>query len=116
MQKLRVLMLLVISMASNASIFIPYEGKQMVLTGTVTKPITEEEPVFTAHYLELDKPLTFNDDGGCSEIKQRMIALNEFGMSRYQGKKVSIKGTVRCQLEYTGSYHLSNFTITIIEK
>lgn len=118
MRKLLLLGFVFMSMAATADTFIPDGGKRMVLTGTVTNLISTPknvEPSFKAHFLQLDKPITFNDGDGCGEIKQDRIALNEFGMDKYQGEKVEITGTVFCQQQNTGRYHLSDFEIISIK-
>lgn len=101
-----------------AAVNIPEQGKQMKLTGVITGVISTApnvEPSFKANYLKLDKPITFEGDGACGEITQGKIALNEFRLSRYQGKRVSVEGTVFCQQQYTGRYHMQDIKITILK-
>lgn len=118
MRKLLLLSFAFVAVTATAATFTPDDGKRMVLTGTVTKLIStpkDVEPSFSAHFLKLDKPITFNDDDGCGEIKQDKVALNEFGMDKYQGKKVEISGTVFCQQQNTGRYHVEDFSIRFLK-
>lgn len=109
--------ILLCSTTMYADEFIPDNGKKMVLSGVVSKLIStpkDVEPSFKAHFLELGAPITFNDDDGCGEITQDKIALNQFDMGKYQGKKVRVTGTVFCQQQITGRYHLQNFKIDVM--
>ncbi|WP_353172543.1 hypothetical protein [Acinetobacter rudis] len=107
--------LMLFSSGTFAAIGIHEDGRKMKLTGVVTEVIStapDVEPSFKAHYLKLDKPIKFEDEGACGEITQERIALNEIGLSKYQGKRVSVEGSVFCQQEYTGQYHLQDIKIT----
>ncbi|AOA58789.1 hypothetical protein BFG52_10805 [Acinetobacter larvae] len=101
-----------------AAIGIPEDGKKMTITGVVTEAIAtapDVEPSFKAHYLQLDEPMVFEDEGACGEITQHRIALNGFNLSSYQAKRVSVEGTVFCQQEYTGQYHLQDIKIKLLK-
>ena len=110
-------MLFLGSTTLSAKEYIPEVGKSLELFGVVTSLIStpkDVEPSFKAHFLKLGKPITFEDDDFCGEITQDKIALNEFGMDKYKGKKVKVTGTVFCQQQYTGKYHLKDFKVEVM--
>lgn len=102
------------SMVFSETLQIPDEGKSLKFTGIVTKLITTPDGSFKAHYLKLAKPISFNDDNACGEITQDKIALNEFNLQKFVNKKVSVTGTVFCQQQYTGDYHLQDIKIKVL--
>lgn len=116
---MRIIILMYISLicgvtnsATVEKIYLPNEGVRLVLAGTISELKVSDDKLFKAHYLILDDDLTFDDMSACGEIVQDSIAINEFNVSSYIGKKVRVDGIVFWQQEYTGRYHIEDIVIT----
>lgn len=86
-------------------------NQPIVLTGTVIGPITvgnkSEGNNFTAFYLNLNKNYVVDDKDSCGPQTFNKLAIEKFGLSMFKGKKVQVEGSIYCQPERTGTYHLN---------
>lgn len=96
--------------------YIPADGKHMVLTGTVSKALSNAnntETELNRHVLRLDQAI-FLKGMACGEITQKKIALNHSDIAAFQAKRVMIQGVVLCQPQGQKQYYINDITIQLI--
>lgn len=108
------IVLLACEVVTAQIIQVPDQGKEVAFKGIVSDVIKTPDNSFKAHYLKLSSSKTFNDNDACGEIVQNKIALNAFDLDKFVGKKVSVTGTLFCQQQYTGDYHLQDIKVKLL--